>query len=83
MVLNSNSESQKGVPLLSKIPIIGNLFKNKGEIEEKSQMVIYLVPHIENKKIEESSTEYKLGNKSESWLYEKLENLEKLAKLKE
>lgn len=47
LIQNSNGETKKGAPWISKIPLIGNLFKTKSKNEEKSQMVIYLVPHIE------------------------------------
>ena len=48
LVMNSESESEKGVPFISKIPFLGKLFQSKSKSEEKSQMVIYLVPHFEN-----------------------------------
>ena len=47
LVQNSSSQSAGGVPLISKIPLLGLLFKKSEKIAEKSQMVIYLVPHIE------------------------------------
>jgi hypothetical protein len=48
LIQNSESVSQNGVPLVSKIPLLGNLFKSKETIREQSQMVIYLIPHIED-----------------------------------
>ncbi len=48
LILNSESDSEKGVPIISKIPLLGRLFKSKAKSKEYSQMVIYLVPHIEN-----------------------------------
>ena len=47
LVQNSNSQGSSGIPLISKVPFIGYLFKSSEKIAEKSQMVIYLVPHIE------------------------------------
>ena len=47
LVQSSNSQSSSGVPLISKVPLLGALFKTSEKITEKSQMVIYLVPHIE------------------------------------
>lgn len=38
-------QSEGGVPFLSKIPILGWLFKSKRSSNEKSELVIYLVPH--------------------------------------
>ena len=36
--------TEQGVPFLSKIPLLGNLFKSKIKTKEKTEMVIYLVP---------------------------------------
>ncbi len=47
LVQNSNSQGSSGIPLISKVPFLGYLFKSSEKIAEKSQMVIYLVPHIE------------------------------------
>ncbi len=47
LVQNSSSQSSSGVPLISKVPLLGALFKKSEKINEKTQMVIYLVPHIE------------------------------------
>lgn len=47
LVQNTSSQSSSGVPLISKVPFLGGLFKRKERIVEKTQMVIYLVPHIE------------------------------------
>ncbi|MEL3906615.1 MAG: hypothetical protein P1P65_06265 [Treponema sp.] len=44
---NDTSSSQEGVPGLSKIPGLGLLFKDKTSTTEKTEMVIYLVPHID------------------------------------
>lgn len=52
LVQNAESDQQKRTPFLSKIPILGNFFKAKEKTREKSQMVIYLVPHIEDFKDE-------------------------------
>ncbi len=41
------SQSDQGVPLLSKIPLIGNLFKAKDVSESKTEMTIYLLVHVE------------------------------------
>ena len=47
LVQNTSSQSSSGIPFLSKLPFVGKLFKTDESIVEKSQMVIYLVPHIE------------------------------------
>ena len=48
LIQNSDSLSQNGIPWLSKIPLLGKLFKSQETIHEESQMVIYLIPHIED-----------------------------------
>ncbi len=44
---NDFSEASQGVPLLSKIPLLGYLFKSKDVSKTKTEMTIYLLPHIE------------------------------------
>ena len=44
---NEMSNVEEGVPGVSKIPVAGLLFKNKVKTAEKTEMVIYLVPHID------------------------------------
>ena len=47
LIQNSQSWSSSGVPLISKIPLLGAFFRRSEKIAEKNQMVIYLVPHVE------------------------------------
>ena len=44
---NEMSNIEEGVPGLSKIPVMGLPFKDKVKTTEKTEMVIYLVPHID------------------------------------
>jgi len=44
---NEMSNIEEGVPGPSKIPVMGLLFKDKVKTTEKTEMVIYLVPHID------------------------------------
>ena len=44
---NEMSNVEEGVPGVSKIPVAGLLFKDKVKTTEKTEMVIYLVPHID------------------------------------
>ena len=53
------SESSQGVPLISKIPIVGNLFKSKDVSKTKTEMTIYLLPHIEENPTEERQRTWK------------------------
>lgn len=41
--MRNNTE---GIPGLSKIPLIGNLFKNQNRTKSKSELVIYLTPYV-------------------------------------
>jgi len=40
------SETKEGVPLISKIPILGNLFKNSNKIGNKRELLIFVTPRI-------------------------------------
>jgi type IV pilus assembly protein PilQ len=40
------NESERGVPLLMDIPILGNLFKTQSHNEEKRDLIILVTPHI-------------------------------------
>lgn len=74
LIQQSDDNQEKGTPLISKLPVIGNLFKNKGINQEKTQMVIYLVPHID-----EENEKNELNNRfDEKWKDEKISVLEKL-----
>ena len=74
LIQKSETESEKRTPLISKIPLLGNLFKNKEKLQQDSQMVIYLVPHIESyEKNNFVSFDYKKwAEKRCGGLYEKL-----------
>lgn len=47
LIQNEETEANSRVPILSKIPLLGNLFKSKNKSHEKTEMVIYLVPSAE------------------------------------
>ena len=55
LIQTAETEGQKRSPLISKIPLLGNLFKSKNKINENVQMVIYLVPHITDGREEEEA----------------------------
>lgn len=48
LIQNADTIEVKRSPIISKIPIFGNLFKSQEKFQEKSQMIIYLVPHVES-----------------------------------
>ena len=47
LVQNENSFVENRVPVISKIPLIGKLFSSENKTSEKTELVIYLVPHWE------------------------------------
>lgn len=47
LIQNAESLSERKVPLLSKIPFLGWLFKSFDKTSEKTQMIIYLVPRVQ------------------------------------
>ena len=46
---NLTSKTKRGVPLLSKIPVLGWLFKSEESRVERSELLIFLTPRIMNK----------------------------------
>ena len=43
---NFNEESETGIPLLMKIPILGWLFKNQHKKDTKTELLIFVTPTI-------------------------------------
>lgn len=78
LILNSGSESEKGTPGLSEIPGVGNLFKNRSKNNEKSQMIIYLVPHLSDFEFETKTQIY-----NSEWLDGKIDSFIKIIEEKE
>lgn len=56
---SDSSKGSQGVPVVSKIPVLGNLFKSKDESNTKTEMTIYLLPHIEETSQEEGNKNWK------------------------
>jgi type II secretory pathway component GspD/PulD (secretin) len=44
---NDSTTVEQRTPLISRIPILGWLFKSKNNTDENTQMIIYLVPHVD------------------------------------
>ena len=85
LVQRAESQQEKRSPLISKIPLLGNLFKNKNKNLENMQMVIYLVPHVsmteglamvEEEKCEDDFSWAQDGLMKLLLAYQKNENLE-------
>jgi len=58
LIQSSDSNQEKRTPFFSKIPLLGRLFKSKGIIKESTQMVIYLVPHLEGDTFEKPEMKF-------------------------
>ena len=43
---SESSSTENGVPILSKIPVLGNLFKSKEDLKNKNQLYIFLAPRV-------------------------------------
>ncbi|MDA8138959.1 MAG: type IV pilus secretin PilQ [Desulfobacteraceae bacterium] len=43
---NTNQNAEAGVPWLSKIPLLGYLFKNDGRSEQNQELLIFITPRI-------------------------------------
>ena len=46
LIQNAKSESESKVPFVGDIPLLGNLFKRKVTTDTKSELIIFLTPHI-------------------------------------
>jgi len=46
LIADAKAESESKIPFLGDIPILGNLFKRKVTTDAKSELVIFLTPHI-------------------------------------
>ena len=60
LIQNEDCWIEQRTPLISKIPILGWLFKSRNRTSEKTEMVIYLVPHWDN---DENVSETKINQK--------------------
>lgn len=73
LIQNSDLIGRNRSPLISKIPLFGWLFKNQEKITEKNQMVIYLIPTID-----EYNSSYLVNDKeteTEEWMDSKCKAL--------
>ena len=46
MISNNQSQSEKKVPYLGDIPVLGNLFKTRAKSDAKTELLIFLTPYI-------------------------------------
>ena len=65
LIDKKKSEGETGIPVLSKLPIIGNLFKSKANSATDREVIIVLTPHIIDSK--EKSFSYVIPKDSETF----------------
>jgi len=46
LIQNQKSDSESKIPLLGDLPLLGNLFKRRTKSEVKTELLIFLTPHI-------------------------------------
>ena len=46
LIKDDESDTVNRTPLISKIPVLGHLFKQSSKNKEKTEIVIYIVPHL-------------------------------------
>ncbi len=52
---NETVNTEEGIPVLKDLPLIGNLFKRSKKTLEKQDLIVFVTPHIINKKVESVS----------------------------
>ena len=56
---SDTQDSGQGVPGISRIPVLGNLFKSYDRTNTKTEMTIYLLPHTEEDNLNEGKGNWK------------------------
>ncbi|RYG62589.1 hypothetical protein EON80_22860, partial [bacterium] len=46
LIRSEDTKTESGVPILSKIPIIGSLFKSKDFRQNKTELVVFVRPRV-------------------------------------
>ncbi len=49
---NQTMNTEEGIPVLKDIPLIGNLFKRSTKTIDKRDLIVFVTPHIINKKVD-------------------------------
>jgi Flp pilus assembly secretin CpaC len=65
LIDKKKSKGSTGIPLLSKIPVLGNLFKSKAESAADREVIIVLTPHVMD--ASEKSFSYVIPKDSQSF----------------
>jgi general secretion pathway protein D len=48
LIENTYSDSNKGIPLLKDIPVLGHLFRSSGQSTERRELIMLIVPYVVN-----------------------------------
>ena len=64
LIQNSKSTSDSKIPILGDIPLLGNLFKHKVASDAKTELLIFLTPHVVKTPLELASMTLNEGRKS-------------------
>jgi len=46
LLASQDTQNNQGVPFISDIPVLGNLFSNKSSDKQKDNLIVFLTPHI-------------------------------------
>ena len=47
--LSSTAQNENGVPILSKIPVLGWFFRHRLDTDTRTELLIFVTPHIVNR----------------------------------
>lgn len=81
LITEESTRNERGIPLISKIPLLGNLFKGVSKEESRSELIILIQPRV----IESGNDLYHMTNKERERLesaqeaFEFLDEREKMA----
>ncbi len=64
LVQNEETFIQERTPVVSRIPLIGSLFRNENKTSQKTEMVIYLLPHWEKDEVTSAGKRKSKENKN-------------------
>jgi type II secretory pathway component GspD/PulD (secretin) len=65
-LLDSEREEQNRTPGLSKVPLLGNLFKRKGVFRDSQEILFFITPRVYRPDFEGNPTSSKRGNGTNS-----------------
>jgi len=62
IIQESDTQSSQGVPVLHRLPIVGNLFGNRSTTKERTELIVFMTPRViyDTTEIVEASEELKM-----------------------